>query len=161
MLNMETNPNSDNECKNEDNNIYLPFLADVYNENYRRFEEISLTVFHYLLSGSLSLLALLVPVAILVREIGFSTRLLILAGLFLSVSALLTIAGFVVSEVQCLIRKNLSQKWKEHIEDQAPRPKRKYKPLHLAWLVLAILAAVCFASAIVLLFVTLYQVFSA
>lgn len=144
----------------EGNGIYLQALGELYNDNYRRFEEISLSVFHYLLSASVSLLALLVPLAILVRESGFSTRLLIWAGLSLSVVSLLTIAGLVLSEVQCLRRKNLTQKWKEYLEGRGPCPDEEYKPRHSSWLVLAILAAACFVLAVVLLFSTLYQVFS-
>ena len=161
-VNMETNLNYDYESEgnNDDNSIYLQALGELYNESYRRFEEISLSVFHYLLSGSVSLLALLVPLAILVRELESSTHLLILAGLSLSVASLLTIVGLMLSEAQCLKRKNIAQKWKDYIKGLGQRPSKEYKPRHNSWLVLAILAAVCFALAIVLLFLTLYQVFS-
>lgn len=142
---------------NSDKNLYGPIFSDVYNKNYREFEDRVLRVYNHLLGASVSLQALLLPLGIYLKTSGYATHLLIWAGVFLLLCSVTTVGGLCLGGAKSLKCKKHSQEMLEYLNGRGPLPTNEYKPRHASLLVVAIVSAVCFLLAAALLFSSLFQ----
>lgn len=144
---------------NKDRNVYGPQFAEMYNKNYQEFEDRILRVCNHLLAASVSLQALLLPLGTYLKTSGCATHLLIWAGASLLLCSLMTVGGLVLGGAESLRRERYSKAYLEYLKGDGPLPKKDYTPHHFPLLAVAIVSAVCFLSAAVLLFWSLLQIF--
>lgn len=143
----------------KDKNMYGQQFTESYNKNFQEFEDRMLRVYNHLLAASVSLQALLLPLVIYLKTSGYATRLLIWAGASLLLCSLVTVGGLVLGGVGSLMREKLSKTYLEYLKGDEQLPEKDYTPPHLSLLVVAIVSAICFLSAAVLLFWSLTQIF--
>lgn len=133
-------------------------FANLNTEAYQDSLNISTDALRFLLTVSISLLTLLLPLLIFVIERTQSRYLLLGVAGALTLCSLASIAGIIIRVLSSYRRKKHSEAWLEYARGRGSIPEKEWRPPHLILGTLAIISGICFGTACLCLFLVLFQI---
>ena len=129
-----------------------------YTEAFQTNQHITTDALRYLLTLSVSLLTLLVPLLIFVIERTQSRYLYFVVVVSLLLSSLVCIAALIIHVRKYQQRENYAWQLLEYSEGQGTFPEKQWKSPHALLATLATISGICFGIACVTLCLILFQI---
>ena len=129
-----------------------------YSEAFQTNQHITTDALRYLLTLSVSLLTLLVPLLIFVIERTQSRYLFFVVVVSLLLSSLVCIAALIIHVRKYQQRENYARQLSEYTKGQGIFPEKEWRSPHALLSTLAIVSGICFGIASVTLCLILFQI---
>lgn len=133
-------------------------LNATYSEAFQTNQHITTDALRYLLTLSVSLLTLLVPLLIFVIEKTQSRFLFFVVVVSLLLSSLVCIAALIIHVRKSQQRENYARQLSDYAMGQDTFPEKQWKSPHALLSTLATISGICFGIACVTLCLILFQI---